>query len=276
MVKKVIHIADVHIPNDMKEKPYGDMVLEMMRDTLKEVKKCEKPEECRIVVVGDIFHQKIKATNEARKVFHEMLNYMNAMCGTIIVAGNHDLLENNMDRTDSISPTFDIDGVYPNVNYIDRTLGYKSGYVVDDGIVWVLFSIFDKYAEPNIEGLRDQYPNHKFVGLYHGDIAGAVTDIGRMSESGIDPKSFSNLDCVMAGHIHKHQTLKKNGVPFVYAGSSFQRDAGENIGGHGFVVWDMENMKFRLHEVKNKYRTVKFEITSYDDVKNDCERLLNL
>ena len=276
MIEKVIHIADVHIPNDMKERPYPEMIKVLMADVLKEVRKCESPDNVRVVLVGDIFHQKIRTTNEARKVFHELLNYLNAMCKTYVVAGNHDMLENNMERTDSITPTYEIVGAYPNVAFIDRALEYKSGYVVDDGVDWVLYSMFDRFARPNIDGLREKYPYHKFVGLYHGDYAGATTDAGRMSDSGIDPSQFDGLDCVMAGHIHKHQVIKKNGIPLVYAGSAFQRDMGENISGHGFVVWDIDSLSFKLHEVKNKYRTLKFEITSYDDVSEDKEILLNL
>ena len=276
MIEKVIHMADIHIPNDVSDRPYSEMVKVLMSSVLKEVKKCSSPSNARIVVVGDVFHQKIRTTNEARQVFHEMLNFMDAICPTIIVAGNHDMLENNMDRTDSISPTFEINGAYENVTFIDKSLDYKSGYVVDDGVVWVLFSMFDRFAKPNIDGLRDEYPEHKFVGLYHGDYAGAVTDIGRMSDSGVDPSYFEGLDCVMAGHIHKHQMIKKGGVPLVYAGSVFQRDAGENISGHGFVVWDIATMKCKLKEVPNKYRTIRFSIDSYDDVSNDCEQVMNL
>ena len=276
MIQKIIHVADIHIPNDIKERPFSDMVKKLMSDILKEVKKCENPDDCRIVMVGDLFRNKIRTSNESREVFHQMLNYANAMCPTIIVAGNHDMLENNTERTDSITPTFGIEGAYPNVNFIDKTLEYKSGYLEDDGVIWVLFSMFDKFAKPNINGLREKYPDHKLIGLYHGDMAGAVTDVGRMSDSGIDADAFKELDCVMAGHIQKYQTLKKNGVNIVYAGSAFQQDMGENISGHGFVVWDTDTLKYKHHEVQNKYRTLKFEITSYDDVKNDEEQLINL
>lgn len=123
--------------------------------------------------------------------------------------------------------------------------------------------------------MKEQYPNYKFVGLYHGDVVGATTDMGRMTESGIDTKDFIGLDCVMAGHIHKNQTLKKNGVPIVYSGSLFQQDMGENITGHGYELWDMETMKHHHEEITNNYRTYKIEVTSYDDVTNDEEKLLN-
>lgn len=97
-----------------------------------------------------------------------------------------------------------------------------------------------------------------------------------MSENGIDTNVFKECDCVMAGHIHKFQEIKKNGVPIVYAGSMFQQNTGENTTGHGFLIWDLEKNKYKLHEVSNKYKMYKFKITSYEDVSNDTEKLLNL
>ena len=275
MIRNIIHIADLHIPNDEKNRPYSEMIKQGLAEVLKVVKKY-KDDEFRIVVAGDIFHNKIKTTNEAKRMFHATLNYLNAIGKTIIIAGNHDMLENNHDRIDSISPTFDIVDVYPNITYADKELNYKSGYIKDDNVIWALYSMYDKFAKPNIEGLREKYPDCKIIGLYHGDIAGAVTDTGRMSESGIDTNEFKECDCVMAGHIHKFQEIKKNGVPIVYAGSMFQQDSGENTTGHGFLVWDVEKNKYKLHEVTNKYKIYKFKITSYDDVKEDTEKLLNL
>lgn len=275
MIRYIYHLADLHIPNSVEQRPYMDMIKKCLAAILKDINKHDK-DECRIAISGDIYHNKIKTTNEARQMFHETLNYLNEMAKTIIVAGNHDMLENNHDRIDSISPTFDISGVYPNVTYMDKALNYKSGIIQDDGVIWVLYSIFDKFARPNLDGLRETFPDSKFVGLFHGDITGAVTDVGRMTENGVDTSIFEGLDCVMAGHIHKFQTLKKEGVPIVYSGSVFQQNSGENISGHGFVVWDMETMTYKLHEVKNEYRTLKFKISSYEDVENDIEKIINL
>lgn len=276
MIKRIIQIADVHIPNSTTtDKPFLDMLKQLAGEIMLETKGFKK-EEVRIVIVGDVFEKKIKADNESKDLFHEFLNYINAIAKTIIVAGNHDMLENNQDRMDSISPTFSIKGVYPNIVYADKVLNYKSGYIKDDNVIWVLYSMFDKFAKPNLDNLKDENPDCKLIGLYHGDIAGAVTDIGRMSEKGINTDDFKECDCVMAGHIHKYQTIKKNGVQIVYAGSVFQKDSGENTTGHGFVIWDIETMKYSLHEVKNLYKTYKFEISSYEDVENDEEKLLNL
>ena len=97
-----------------------------------------------------------------------------------------------------------------------------------------------------------------------------------LSENGIDTNVFKECDCVMAGHIHKFQEIKKNGVPIVYAGSLFQQDSGENTTGHGFVIWDIEKNKYTFHEVTNNYKIYKFKISSYDDIKEDNEKLINL
>lgn len=275
MISTIYHIADLHIPNSEDNRPYMNMLKQALAELLKETKKLDK-DEFRIVLAGDIFHNKIRTTNEAKKMFHETLNYLNAIGKTIIIAGNHDMLENNHDRIDSISPTFDIKDVYPNITYADKVLDYKSGYIIDDNVIWVLYSIYDKYTKPNIDGLREKYPYHKIIGLYHGDIVGAVTDVGRMSENGVNTDIFKECDCVMAGHIHRMQEIKKNGVPIVYAGSLFQQNTGENTTGHGFLIWDLNKNKYKLHEVTNKYKIYKFKITSYDDIKEDTEKLLNL
>lgn len=274
MVKKIIQIADPHILNSEENKPYSVMLKKFLAELYDEIKDYER-EEVRIVIVGDIFESKIKASNEARCLFHEMCNFLNAIGIVIIVAGNHDMLVNNKDRYDSLSPTFDIANVYENITYADKILNYESGYIKDDNIIWVLYSIHDNYNKPNIIGLEKD-ENTRIIGLFHGDVVGAVTDSGRMSEKGISFDDFEGCDCVMAGHIHKFQTIKKNGIPLVYAGSLFQHNVGENVSGHGFVVWDIETMSYNLHEVPNDYCIYKFQINSYEDVDNDVERLLNL
>lgn len=275
MIKKVIHISDIHIPNDCTERPYNKMIVQFLKELYADIKDFNK-EELRIVIAGDTFQQKIKTSNEAKEMFHELLNYLNAISKTIIYAGNHDLLENNRDRKDSITPTFAIKNVYKNITFIDKMLEYKSGIVVDDDVVWVLYSIFDKYKQPEMMGLREQYPNHKIIGLYHGNIPGATTDVGATIDNGVNVDIFNDCDCVMAGHIHKYQTIKHNGVPIVYAGSLFQQNVGENVTGHGYVLWDLETMSYEHKNVSNDNRIFKFKLSSYDDVANDEERLINL
>ena len=277
MIHKIIHISDIHIPNSEEKRPYSEMLKNMLGAILDEIGETD-PNEVRIVIVGDTFDQKIKATNEAKSMFHEMLNYLNEIAKTYIVAGNHDMLENNTDRMDSLNPTFDISGVYENIVYADKELGFKSGFIVDDNIVFVLYSMHDSFARPgDFDFMKKKVGDEKkIIGLYHGEICGAVTDTGNVSTTGIDFSYFEGCDCVMAGHIHKFQEIKQNGIPLVYSGSVFQKDAGENTTVHGFVSWDIDTMTYKHCEVANDYKIYKFEMTDYEDVTNDTEKLLNL
>lgn len=276
MISTVFHISDLHLPNNFEDRPYNEMIELFLAELYKKTSKLDK-DEFRIVLAGDIFQQKIKASNESKEMFHNMLNFLNAMGKTIVIAGNHDLLMNNKSKMDSISPTFAIKGVFENVMYLDKQLDYKSGVIVDDNVIWCLYSIFDDYRKPEkmIE-LREMYPEHKIIGLYHGNLNGAVTDIGRSMTDGIGYDNFEQCDCVMAGHIHKYQMLKHKGIPLVYSGSLFQQNSGENISKHGYVIWNLEDMSHKHVEVTNKHRILKFRINSYDDVSNDDEQLMNL
>lgn len=274
-IKKIIHIADVHIPNVEEDKPYSQMIENFIFDCCKIVADCNK-DEVRIVLAGDIFDFKNKVSPEANSIYFKLLNYLNTIATTIIIAGNHDMLENNKQRKDALSPIFEVEGAYKNIQYADKILNYKSGYIVDNNIIWALYSIWERYQRPNIEEIKEKYPNHKIFGLFHGEIPGARTDIGKMSDKGIDVNSFIGCDAVLCGHIHKRQEIRKNGIPMVYAGSLFQKDAGENVTGHGFVEWNVEDLTYKVHDVENDYSIYKFKISSYEDVEDDVERLVNL
>ena len=274
MIEKIIQIADIHIPNTCQNRPYDEMLMSFLKELYKNEIENSDPENIRIVICGDTFQNKVRTTNEAKSMFHTLLNYCNEMCRTYIIAGNHDMLQNNKDRMDSINPTFEIENVYPNVIYLDKFLNFKSGYVEDDNVVFALFSMYENFASPNIE--HSQFPDSTIVGLYHGDIVGAVTDTGAIRDSGINTDLFAECDCVMAGHIHRFQEIKKNGVPIVYSGSVFQQNVGENTTGHGYVVWNVNNMTYKHVEITNNYRVFKFKINDYDSFKNDVEELINL
>ncbi len=275
MIKKIIALADVHIPNNDENRPYPEILKKAIAEIYKKVKDYKK-DEFRIVIAGDIFQNKIRTSNEAKEAFHMVLNYLNAIGKTYIIAGNHDMLENNLDRLDSISPTFGIKDVYPNIVYMDKELNYKSGFYLDDNIVFVLYSIFDGFKIPSdIDELRKDYPKNKIIGLYHGDIDGTITDNGRIGENDIASNSFDECDCVIAGHIHKSQTVIKNKIPIIYCGSLIQQNSGERINGHGFIELDTETLDYEHIEVPNDYRIYHFSISSYESIQNNEESLVN-
>lgn len=201
MIKKVVHTADIHIRTYRMHDEYLDVFKTLMTD-LTNLLVDYKREEIRIVVAGDLVHQKIVISNEQLMLGTWFLRKLEEIAPVIIIAGNHDLLENNKDRMDSISPMvqflFD-----KNVNYFKESKCY-----LDDNIVWCVYSIFEGNQRPDIEGARIQFGDDKtYIGLFHGPLVGSTTDIGYEIEHGYNLDIFEGCDMVMCGDIHKRGVL---------------------------------------------------------------------
>jgi len=238
-----------------------------LTDLLSEYKK----EEIRIVIAGDLVHQKIVISNEQLMLGTWFLRNLEEIAPVIMIAGNHDLLENNKDRIDSISPMvqflFD-----KNVNYFKESKCY-----LDDNIVWCVYSIFEDNSRPDIEAAREQFGNDKtYIGLYHAPIINAKTDIGYEIDHGGELEIFEGCDIAMLGDIHKRQSFNHKGIPTAYPSSLIQQHFGENVSKHGFLLWDVETKTFTEHDVDNKSPFYQFKIKSLEDLDNGTEVLTNL
>lgn len=275
MIKYLITISDTHVPN-IKRMDETTGILERFIEKCDKFVKKHGSDAVRIVIAGDIFDQKITASNESKILVAWFFRELEKIAPVIVICGNHDYLMNNVSRVCSLTPVFSM-SKFTNCHYIDSELGYASGCYVDDNIVWCLFSTFEDFNRPEIELMRDEYPDHTFVGLIHADINGAKTDVGRVTDKGLDPSHFAGLDFVIAGHIHKRQEIKKNGVRIVYCGSLIQKDFGENVSGHGGVIWDVEKQTYTTFDIdKGEYGFYKFAIDDISDIEEDREKILNL
>lgn len=279
MVKKIIACSDIHIRNLKRMDETFELLGKFIAKCIKiQADNKFEREEMRIVVAGDLFENKISVSNEANIAASWFLTHLSDVCDVIVVCGNHDYLANNKNRVDSITPIVSIAN-NERVRYIDSELMFESGYIVDDNIVWCLYSTFDDFNTPDLTELEVDFPDNDFVkvGLIHGDINGAVSDTNRVTDKGLDPNTFSDMDFVIAGHIHKHQEIKKNGVKIVYCSSLIQQNNGESIHGHGYVVWDTETREYEFMELENeKYGFFKFRINDINDIEEDKEVLVNL
>lgn len=281
-INKIIACSDIHIPalkgiDELKE------ILTTFINQCKKIVKKEGTDNVRIVVCGDIFHNKINITSESILCANWFFNELDKLCKTYIVIGNHDFLMNNIGRIDAISPLFEI-GNYKQVIFLDKELGYQSGIYEDDNIAWCLYSSFSGFNTPDIEMHKEaqkgkQNPSEIYVGLIHGDVNGAITTTNRVTENGLEISIFNGCDFVIAGHIHKRQELKRDGVRIVYCSSISQKDMGESVNGHGFVLWDTEfpdDIEYKFIDVPNPDGGFyKFEINDISDIMDDKEELLN-
>lgn len=284
MITKIISCADIHIPA-LKGIDELKSILAKFIEKCHQIVKEEGPESVRIVVAGDIFHNKLSITNESILAAHWFFSQLDKICKTIVIIGNHDFLMNNMDRVDSLSPLFDIGG-YKQVIFLDKELGCKSGIYDDDNVSWCLYSSFSGFNRPDIDAHKvlnaetDKKDNF-YVGLIHGDINGAITVTNYVSETGISQDVFDGCDFVIAGHIHKRQELKKNDIKIVYCSSINQKDYGESVTGHGFVLWDIDvddklDISYKYIDIPNEDGGFyKFEINDISDLEKDEEDLIN-
>jgi len=272
MVKCVIHCSDIHIHNFIRMEEYAEQ-LNRFIEKCKEISSKYNEGEVRILIAGDLVNSKNSVSNELFTFTSSFLRELEKIAPVIIFSGNHDLLTNNSSRVDTISALFDT-ADFKNCKFLDQMLGYESGCIRDDNIVWALYSIFDDFNKPDLDWVEWE-KDTRVVGLYHGMIVGATLNNGFVVQDGFDGDAFEQCSVVMAGHIHKFQELKRNGIEIVYPGSLIQQNFGETVSRHGFVVWDMENMTHEYVELETNYGLYDVSIESIEDIDEDKERLVN-
>lgn len=272
-IKCVFQVADIHIRNFMRLEEYSDQLEAFINEVSKIASKYDEGE-VRIVICGDIAHNKNSVSNELFSFMSAFIRRLEEIAPVIIFSGNHDLLIGNTQRKDTISALFDTAN-FQNSTFLDGYLDYESGIIVDNNITWALYSIFDDFRKPDIESARINNPDNTVVGLYHGTIVGASLNNGMVLDSGVDGDIFKGCDIVMAGDIHKRQVLKRGNVKIVYPGSLIQQTFGETVTQHGFVVWDIENKKHEFFDIPSEYSLYDFSIKNVEDLDSDKETLIN-
>lgn len=269
-MKKIIACGDIHIRNLRRMEEYQGQMQKFI-GMCSEIVDGNEPEEYAVVITGDLFHNKLDISSEGYVLANWFLRELDGLgCPVCVIAGNHDLNMKNLERISPIDTLFSL-GKFTNVRFLDKELGYKSGIWHCGDVDFVLFSTYDGFARPEFD--EDGYN----VGLIHTEIKGSRTDVGYASENGIPTSYFSGLDVCLCGHIHKRQTLTYEDTDIIYTGSLIQQDHGENISGHGFIVWDVENDECTEYDIPNDENGFyTFQIKSEDDIGEDREEILNL
>jgi DNA repair exonuclease SbcCD nuclease subunit len=273
MIKKIIQIADIHIRNVIRHEEYEEE-LGLLVSKCAEIASHYEKDEVRIALCGDIVHQKNTISNELFIITSSFIRQLENIAKVIVISGNHDLVEQNKTRKDTLTALFET-ADFKNSYFLDKMLDYKSGTIKDDNVTWALYSIHDGWNRPDIEQARIDDKDNIVIGLFHGTIIGTALFNGYASEAGISAEIFKGCDIVMAGHIHKMQEIDCEEVKIVYSGSPIQQDEGETVTQHGFMVWDLEKKAHEFIELPTTYGIYKFMIKSEDDIDNDKEELLN-
>ena len=101
MITKIIAVSDIHI-RKLKRMDETREQLTKFIDRCKKIVEENGTEDTRIVIAGDICHSKLETSAEMYLTLVWFLRELDSICKTIVIAGNHDLNMNNLDRVDSI------------------------------------------------------------------------------------------------------------------------------------------------------------------------------
>jgi len=267
MVKKLIHIADIHIRTFQLHDLYRNQ-FEILIQNLKKETKEYNYEEIRVVIVGDIAHQKINISNEQMMLTSWFITQIIVHIGkVVIIPGNHDFLENNTQRIDSITPIVEL------LNREEIQYYKDSGVYEDENINWVVYSLYQHNQRPDFKKEEDKL----YVGLFHGVIQGMSTDIGFQFEDGYNKLNFVDLDLLLCGDIHKRQQFElPNGGKGVMVGSLIQQNFGETVKHHGYGIYNIETDEYKFHDLENLQPFLHFSINDITDIENEKEKLLNV
>ncbi len=266
MVKVIIHLSDVHIRTNQLHELYRTQ-FQVFIDDVKDKVKHYSFNEIRFVITGDLFHQKITISNEQLLLSSWFFNEITKIGKLVIIPGNHDFLENNISRVDSITPLVEL---LKNINisyYKDK------GVYDDENIKWVVYSLYQHNEKPDFT----KEEGFKYVGLFHDPIQGMSTDLGFMFDNAYDTLNFIGCNVVMCGDIHKRSRVDlSDGTKVIMIGSFLQNSFGETVKHHGYGMYDVLTDNYTFHDLPNEQPYLHFKIIDIKDIEDEKEVLLNL
>lgn len=262
MIKKILHLADIHIRTFKRHDEYQEQ-FEKFYDLAEQ----EKPD--RIVIAGDLVHQKIQLSPEAVNMVYTFLTRCSEIAKTIVLIGNHDFLVGNKDRMDSITPIITA-MKNPNIVYFDRSICYE-----DENVVWVPVSLKDDNKFPECFDPKKKLKDKTYIGLFHSPLTGIKTDLGFTFGDVYSLDNFNGLDWVLCGDIHKRQVIKEESPIIIMVGSMIQQNFGEVITAHGYCSINLDDKTYNFIDIPNDYGYYQFKIKSIDELESGTEELLN-
>lgn len=168
---------------------------------------------------------------------------------------------------DSLTP------IISNLNNEDIVYYRDRGVYEDENVSWCVYSQFQGNIPPDISDAKGIK-----IGLFHGPIQNLKTDLGfDFGEEAYEINKFDGLDVVLCGDIHKRAIFDiPNGKKGMMIGSTVQQNYGESINRHGFGILDIETMDYKVIDLFNPKPFLSFKISSYEDIINGNEKLVNV
>jgi DNA repair exonuclease SbcCD ATPase subunit len=206
--------------------------------------------------MGDIIHSKVDLSPECLQQTKDLLYNLAQLRPVVLCAGNHDTNLANKSRMDSLSPMVDAIN-HPNIYYLRESGLYGFGNILFNN--YSVFDSPDKYIKgSDIPSIYRNAYKHIIV-LFHGQVDNAITDIGfKIINKTITVSTFDGHDICLLGDIHKTQDLQQYDFathkPIIhYPGTLVQQNHGEDLKGHGYSYWTLDDNSYTHLDVPNDY-----------------------
>lgn len=283
MITHIFHIADLHIRSGNTEQSRFNEFKIVFDRLIEDIKAHPSiaTGNAIVVVAGDVFHHKLRIESPGLKLSLEFFKNLGMLCPTYVIRGNHDYRQDKPDEPDLIQTFLHLQNVF----YIDNTCTQ-----VVDNIGFGIITVQDALQKGSTSGMAHEllkFPEPIFdddrvthrIGLFHGDIS-------KYPANWLPP----GYDLFLLGDIHTQQVMnaspcKTNNSNFRpkhsnavsqyqyacndlvcgYAGSLIQQDFGENLMGHGFLLWNIEEKTVEQYHIKNDFGFVTARLDTGKD-----------
>lgn len=258
IVKGVVHLSDIHVRLSERHEEYRE-VFSKLYTSLSMLDK-----DHIIVITGDCLYTKDLLTPDCIVLFVEFVTRLSEIFPLFIIAGNHDTLETNRSRIDSISGILK-DRSISNLYYLRDSGIYQYGNILF-GVSSLLIPmdsnqtkpVFIQYEYLNQYIIENQLINPITIALYHGQVGSPITSEGK-TLSGIPISNFDGYDYVMLGDIHKYQFLNPQKT-IAYSSSLISQNFGEFDDDHGYLLWNLNDKTSEYIRIPNDYAFKKYKL----------------
>lgn len=271
----IYHIADIHIKNDIKrEKEYIE-AFENVYNRIKYHKNTTK-KNTYTVIAGDLLDDSIKLKAMSLHMLTNFLINLSKINRLFIISGNHD---NNIkgydpsESIDSLSAIFNImeknEKNTSRIHYLRDTGIYKAG-----NIMFYVPSVFD--LEKHMSNSKEDWdkriqvlpkkiedPNCHHIMLGHFSLDGTPVQNGYLLRDQFFKVSDieSRYDLSLLGDNHKVNHILGEKENIGYPGSLLQLTSGEQLQGHGMLLWNLTKLKSMFLEIDTSYGFVTLDTT---------------